>query len=82
MKETNILAARLSAGGVAPIPLLLRETGKFLTGSVLSEETIAEACSIAETEVSPISDIRGTKEYKISLLKAQIRAHLTRGLSI
>lgn len=75
-----ILFARVSAGGVSPIPLLLAKTGNYLCGQTLSEETIAEACRLAEKEISPISDVRGSKQYKIQLLKAQIRAHLTRSV--
>ncbi|MCK5842263.1 MAG: FAD binding domain-containing protein [Candidatus Sabulitectum sp.] len=75
-----ILFARVSAGGVSPIPLLLAETGNYLCGQTLSEETIAKACRLAEKEISPISDVRGSKQYKIQLLKAQIRAHLTRNV--
>ncbi|MCK5035185.1 MAG: (2Fe-2S)-binding protein, partial [Candidatus Sabulitectum sp.] len=54
--------------------------GSYLCGRTLSEETIAEACRLAESEISPISDVRGSKQYKIQLLKAQIRAHLTRSV--
>ena len=74
-------SVRISAGGVAPVPLLLAGTGTYLTGKPLSEESISEACRIAESEISPISDVRGSREYKINLLKAQLRAHLTRELS-
>lgn len=78
VKNNIILYARVSAGGVSPIPLLLAKTGEYLCGKTISEETIKEACLVAAAEISPISDIRGTKEYKKELLKAQIRAHLTR----
>ncbi|MCD4709110.1 MAG: FAD binding domain-containing protein [Candidatus Sabulitectum sp.] len=71
--------ARISAGGVSPIPLLLAKTGEYLHGRTVSEKTVKDACTVAATEISPISDVRGSKEYKKELLKAQIRAHLTRG---
>jgi xanthine dehydrogenase small subunit len=78
--EKGVLGSvRLSAGGVSPVPLLLEKTGLFLCGKVISEETISRACSIATDEIAPISDIRGSEQYKTELLKAQIRAHLTRG---
>ncbi len=81
VEENVVIAVRISAGGVAPFPLLLTGTSEYLMGRTLSEKTISEACSIAESEVSPISDVRGSKKYKINLLRAQVRAHLTRGLS-
>jgi xanthine dehydrogenase small subunit len=78
VKNSTVFQATVSAGGVAPVPLLLKKTGEFLTGRVLTESTVSDACRIAVEETAPISDIRGSKEYKRELLKAQIRAHLTR----
>ena len=78
VKGNLILSARISAGGVAPIPMVLLRTGEFLTGKTPSEAVIREACDLAAGEISPISDVRGSKEYKSELLKAQIRAHLLR----
>ncbi len=79
--ESNvILFARVAAGGVSPVPLLLKRTGDFLKGKTLSEKILKTACSVAVEEISPISDVRGSKEYKRELLMAQIRAHLTRGV--
>ncbi len=78
VENSVIRRARISAGGVSPIPLLLVKTGEYLRGRIISEETVMEACKLASSEISPISDVRGSKEYKEELLKAQIRAHLTR----
>ncbi len=80
VEDNIILNARVAAGGVSPIPLLLVKTSDYLCGRNLTEKTIETACSIAASEISPISDVRGSKEYKIKLLQAQIRAHLTRGV--
>jgi xanthine dehydrogenase small subunit len=68
----------LSAGGVAPFPLLLRRTASYLSGREISPATIQAACSEVSREISPISDVRGSREYKDALLKAQLKAHLTR----
>ena len=65
----------LSAGGVAAIPMLLEGTAKFLEGKWLSEEIVTEAIEIAQEEISPISDARGTEEYKRLLLAQLIKAH-------
>lgn len=80
VKDNIILGVRISAGGVSPIPIQLVKTGKYLRGKTISEKIIREACIISATEISPISDIRGSGKYKKKLLQAQIRAHLTRGL--
>lgn len=65
----------LAAGGVAPFPKYLVETAAFLKGKSLSPETIQKAQEIIQTEIAPISDARGTQEYKRLLLKQLIEAH-------
>ncbi len=80
MGGEKVAGATLAAGGVAPFPLLLRKTSSFLRGRELSCDTIDGATAIAAEEVSPISDVRGSAEYKTLLLQGQIRAHLTRGV--
>jgi xanthine dehydrogenase small subunit len=67
--------ARISAGGVAPVPKLLDKTNAFLKGKSVNDTTIAEAIAIAQTEISPISDARGTAAYKRLLLGQLIKAH-------
>ena len=71
----RIEKAHLSAGGVAPIPLYLKETSAFLTGKEVSEETITAANEIMQSEISPISDVRGTEQYKRLLLRQLFKAH-------
>jgi xanthine dehydrogenase small subunit len=76
--ETNsniIEKVSLSAGGVAPIPLYLKEVCKFLKGKEIDAVTISDACKIAESEISPISDVRGSAEYKTLLLRQLIFTH-------
>ena len=72
---THITKAHLAAGGVAPIPLYLAKTSEFLRGKELNAETIAEANEIMQSEISPISDVRGTEEYKRLLLRQLSTAH-------
>ncbi len=72
---TRISNVHVSAGGVAPIPLYLKETSAFLTGKEVSEETIATGNEILQSEISPISDVRGTEQYKRLLLRQLFKAH-------
>jgi xanthine dehydrogenase small subunit len=67
--------AHVSAGGVSPVPLYLRKTSEFLRGQEISETTISEANEILQTEISPITDVRGSKEYKRLLLRQLFTAH-------
>jgi xanthine dehydrogenase small subunit len=67
--------AHVSAGGVFATPLYLRKTSEFLGGREISEKTIAEAASILQTEISPISDVRGSAEYKRLLARQLFTSH-------
>ena len=71
----TIVEAHVSAGGVSPIPLYLRQTSEFLRGKEINQETIAAANEIIQSEISPISDVRGTEHYKRLLLRQLLSAH-------
>jgi xanthine dehydrogenase small subunit len=75
MNGDVIESTGISAGGVGPVPMYLQKTSAFLKGKIINEEAISEAIVIAQTEISPISDARGTKEYKSLLLGQLIKAH-------
>ncbi|MFC6225050.1 FAD binding domain-containing protein [Hymenobacter artigasi] len=70
-----IQAARVSAGGVGPVPLLLARTSEFLVGRELTAETLTAANAVMQEEISPISDVRGTADYKRLLLRQLLWAH-------
>lgn len=75
MQENLISTVRISAGGVGPIPTLLTDTAAFLEGKAPSGAVIKVACAIAQAEITPISDARGTAVYKRLLLEQLIKAH-------
>ncbi len=68
----------LSAGGISPVPLYLKATSMFFRGKELTSKIILEALEIAQSEISPISDIRGSVEYKRLLLNQLIKAHFVK----
>jgi len=65
----------VAMGGVAPVPLFMNETARFLTGRNVSVETVQGAILIAQSEVAPISDVRGSAEYKRLLVRQLLMAH-------
>ena len=77
IKDNVISEAHVSIGGVAAIPKYLHETSKFLTGKTLTSDTILEANTILQKEISPISDVRGTTDYKRLLGRQLFFAHFT-----
>jgi xanthine dehydrogenase small subunit len=70
-----IFNAGISAGGVAPVPLFLEKSSAFLKGKIISEEIIFKLLEIIQTEISPISDARGSADYKRLLLTQLVKAH-------
>lgn len=73
--EQTIAAASLSAGGVGPVPMYLAKSSAFLLGKRVTASLIHELTDIVQSEISPISDARGTEAYKRLLLSQLIKAH-------
>ena len=75
LKDNLIIDAHFSTGGVAAVPKYLAKTNTFLIGKELSVATIKSAEEILQSEISPISDVRGTNIYKRLLAKQLFFAH-------
>ncbi|GAA0892299.1 xanthine dehydrogenase small subunit [Fulvivirga kasyanovii] len=71
----NIEAIHASAGGVGPTPLYLTKTCAYLQGKALTPENIRSAVECLNEDISPISDVRGSKDYKALLLRQLFFAH-------
>lgn len=75
LEKGRIVNPHISAGGVGCIPIYLSKTVEFLEGKEVTTEVIHEAVGIANTEISPIDDVRGSAEYKRLLLRQLLLAH-------
>ncbi|MCU0377723.1 MAG: FAD binding domain-containing protein [Bacteroidales bacterium] len=75
MDGQRIGECHIAAGGVSPVPLCLDRTCEFLRGKEVTSETILQTVAIMKEEISPISDVRGSAEYKTLLLRQLIIAH-------
>ncbi|HEY7840335.1 MAG TPA: FAD binding domain-containing protein [Gammaproteobacteria bacterium] len=71
-------SARISVGAAAPVPLLVREAGACLAGRPVNDRSIQEAAKLAAAAVKPITDMRGTIEYRRDLA-AVLTARALRG---
>jgi xanthine dehydrogenase small subunit len=78
LEAGRVMEARFSAGGVAPVPLYLRRTSESLTGREVGPATVKHALRLAQEEISPISDVRGSAEYKRLLARQLLIAHFLR----
>ncbi len=71
---------RLGVGGVGPIPLRLRKTEALLLKEGLSPESIKKALKMAQTEITPMSDLRGSDDYRRLLTHQYLNKFLTETL--
>ena len=60
-------AARCSLGAVAPTVLLVKEMADVLIGHKLDADTLAKLDAAAQAAAKPITDKRGTIEYRIKV---------------
>lgn len=75
-QEKQCREARIALGAVAPTPIRAPEAEVFLKGRPLSDDVIEEASVIAAGAASPISDMRGSAEYRRELVKVLVRKTL------
>lgn len=73
----TIAKATLSLGGVAATPLILKKTSQALAGLPIEAAAILEVISNAQAEFDPISDVRGSGNYKRLLARQLLLAHFT-----
>jgi len=73
--DDTIASIHLSAGGVSAIPKYLHQSSAYLVNKRLDESTLMEFLEILNSEISPISDARGTAAYKRLLLRQLVLSH-------
>jgi carbon-monoxide dehydrogenase medium subunit len=72
--------ARIAAGSVAPMPLRLSKVETLLEGADISKELVSKAQQLATKIVSPITDVRATKEYRRHVIGTYIKRGLEKAL--
>lgn len=75
MPKNKLEEVHLAMGGVAPIPKYLEETSFFLKGKEPTVVLLLEANHILQNEIAPISDVRGSSDYKRLLARQLFFAH-------
>ncbi|HEY2155786.1 MAG TPA: FAD binding domain-containing protein [Isosphaeraceae bacterium] len=63
----RIARAAIAYAGVGPKVLRLPETEAFLAGRPFDEATFREAGRVARGEIEPISDVRGSRDFRLIL---------------
>jgi len=73
---------RFAYCAVGPIPKRMKKLENFLQGKEISEELLEEAAGLISDEISPISDIRSSKEYRTHMMKIMFKRGLQKSLAI
>ena len=63
----RIVEARVALGAVAPTVILSDSAAKAIIGTTLDDAALAALTKAAQAEAKPISDKRGTKEFRIEV---------------
>ncbi len=77
-----VVEIHLAAGGVAPFPKYLSNTCNYLLGKKIDKELLINAIKIINEEIAPISDARGTADYKRLLLRQLFLAHFSQSTNL
>lgn len=73
MDQGNVGHVRIGYGSVAPVPLRGRGAEKCLKGQPLSDAAINASVEAAREEISPISDVRASAEYRREVIGVMLR---------
>lgn len=60
---------KIALGAVAPVPMRAKKAEQALIGKKLDPASVRKAALIAQEEVSPISDVRASAEYRLDMVR-------------
>jgi xanthine dehydrogenase FAD-binding subunit len=76
----TIEQARIGLAAVAPTPLFAAEASQWLAGKSATDKTVERAGELARKAASPISDMRGTAEFRLHLVGVLTRRTLAKAV--
>jgi xanthine dehydrogenase small subunit len=63
----TITAASVALGGVGPVVLRMPSVEALLQGNPITEDLFERAGQLARREINPISDVRGSRDFRLQL---------------
>jgi len=72
---------RIAYGAVGPTPLRGKSVEEYLKGKTLDDSTIADAAERANEGADPPSDMHGSKEYRLDMMKVFTRRTIKLAMS-
>jgi carbon-monoxide dehydrogenase medium subunit len=73
--------ARIGLGSAGPTPRRAAVAEQYLRGKALDDENIVRAAEMAVEGADPPSDVHGSREYRLEMIKALTRRSLELALS-
>ena len=70
--DGSVAEARVVLGAVAPTVIHATRAETVLTGELISDDLINRAAKAASSEVTPISDVRASKEYRLKMTQVLV----------
>lgn len=72
----NVVAARFAFGGVAPTPIRATRAEEAVLGQSWNEVAVGRVQAILDQTLEPISDHRGSAEYRLAMAKSLVSKFL------
>lgn len=76
LENRKLANVKIALGAVGPTVILARKTASFLEQKIVDSALIEQAAEIIKTEISPVSDIRSTAEYRKAMAAELFRQGL------
>jgi len=78
MEGQTCRQARLSVGASTPIPTRLRRAEDWLCGKAVNAELAAQVAGIVAEDIRPVSDLRGSSEFRREMVRTVTRRTVAR----
>ncbi len=81
MKDGICKNVRIALGAVAPVPMRATRAEALITGKAINDDLLEEAGVCAAAECKPISDIRGSEEYRRDMVRVFTKRALRKAIN-
>ena len=79
--QDNVLVdARIVMGAVAPVPMRAKDAEAKLKGQTITDTLLEQAADLAAAECKPITDLRGSAEYRREMIRVLTRRALRKAI--
>jgi carbon-monoxide dehydrogenase medium subunit len=80
VQDGTLVDARIVMGAVAPVPMRARIAEDLLRGQKISDALLEQAADSAAAECKPITDLRGSAEYRREMIRVLTRRALRKAI--